>query len=278
MYSDLNANNVTIAIDSSDVSHRFQTPDSCAINTQIIVPDDIEANIIANTIQVWRNIRVQDSYPDTYTVRDIPRGWSLEGQLYSCYFEIISSSGRSMDFGDRKCTIDGQEASGIVNIPSGIHKFSTISDNWYDISSAATDLYSEEYLKSIDPLYPYNHKLLIEGIPYNRGFDGKQVYIGTDLSAAYYCTKTTMFDLHNNNLGFGVFAVKNIGVTSDILAVFLQYDNNNTDYINEQCLIRWNSADSAIESYKYIKLRAELGSDDTDISPEITGYRIKLGA
>jgi hypothetical protein len=261
------------------VKHRFYKPNVAAINTKISIPSTIEEDIVANTIEVWRNIRVQDSYPDTLTVRDVPRGWNLEGQLYTCYFKIVSSSGKVIDFGESTCIIDGKEVNGIVNIPSGIHKFETTSDNWYDISSLVSEpIGDEEYIKTIDPLYPYNHKLLIEGIPYSIGFTGAKVYLGTDLSAGYYCKKTSLFDLKNKEDQLSSFVVKNIGTTSNILAVFLQYNPDNTDYVNERNLIYWKTGDSQTESYKYIKLKVELSSENTNISPELTGYRIKLGA
>lgn len=278
VYSSLEAGQLTSLLDDSDVQYRFTKPNIAIINTKIVVPSTIEENIVANTIQVWRNIRVPDSYPDTYKVRDVARGWTLEGQKYSCYFEILSASGRIVDFGDRSCIIDGQERTGIVNLASGVHKFETLAENWHDISNDISNITNESYLQSIDPLYPHNHKLLIEGIPYPVGFEGEQIYFGMDLSAAYYCTRTTMFNLYEDSSKFNVFAIKNIGTSDNILGVFMRYDPNNTDYINEYSIIKWQSADTNVTSYKYIKLKAELSSDNTDVSPEITGYRIKLGA
>lgn len=276
--SSYNSDKVVISFTDTDVSYRFLKPNICSINTGISILDNVEPDLVANTIEVWRNSRVQSSFPDTLTIRNIPRGWGLNGQVYSCYFEILSSSGKVINFGDRECIIDGQSFTGIVNISQGIHKFETNSDNWYDISSVLTETLSkEEYLKSIDPLYPYNHKLLIEGIPYPNSFEGEQIYTGADNSAEFYAKRTTMFELNNNNLGYGYFAVKNIGITDNILSVFLQYDVNNTDFINESNIIRWKSGNSGTGSYKYIKLKAELSSDDTGFSPELTGYRIKLG-
>ncbi len=269
---------------SGVVGYRFKNSQFGAINTQIALSANEDPDSVARSAVLWRNIRYKTTYPDLYTVRNTPRGWGLAGQVYSCYFEIVNSEGRLFNFGDRKCIIDDQEVVGVVTIPAGIHKFSTDADNWFDISSAITALgtstviINEETLRSLDPLYPYNHKLLIEGFPYKTGFVGEKIYLGTDTSAEFYAKKISLFDLENNINTLGYFAVRSIGSsTSPSIAAIVRYNPNNSDYVNELCILKWRSGETEANLNKYIKLKAELETDSSSYSPSFSSYRLKLG-
>ena len=277
---------VRVFSNTDTVQYRFKDSKFAAINTLIPVQTGEDPDPVSNSIVVWRNVRYVEAYPnypDTDLVREVPRGWGSDGKLYTCYFEVINNSGIILNFGDRPCVIDGQEVSGAVTIKAGIHKFQTSSDNWYDISTAYTDLgyelETEEVLTSIDPLYPYNHKLIIEGFPYQSGFKGKRVYLGTDISAEFCCTRTSLFDLENNIDSYGYFAIKGVGANERdaSLSIIVRYDANNSDFTNELFYVKWRGGSSSSSLYKYVKLKAELETTNTEISPSITAYQIKLG-
>lgn len=248
------------------------------INTMISVPANINYELVANSIEAWRNVRVQDVYPDTDTVNSVPRGWRLDGDVYSCYFEIVTSAGFILNLGNTVCILDGQEVTGSINVLQGVHKFETLSNNWLDLSgNFSTSPTNEESIKSIDSLYPYNHKYLIEGFKYSSLYSGNKVYLGTDKSAEYYCRRVSLFDLENNNPGRGTFAIKNIGTSSTILGVILNRDLTNSDFTNERCIVSWSQFNGDSELYKYIKLKAILNSEDIAKTPVITAYKVKLG-
>jgi hypothetical protein len=216
-------------------------------------------------------------------VRGVPRGWGSDGLVYTCYFEILDPNGKLVNFGSTICTIDGQTATGTVKLSQGIHKFNTEGKYWYDISPASNLLKSSEAeLKAIDPLYPYNHKLIIEGYRYPPDFTGEKIYLGMDLSAEFYATRTSLFALENNTQDYSYFSVKGVGsyehdsTTFAAIAVMVEYDSNNSDYTNELFAIKWRSGDSS-ENYKYVKLKAELETNDTGLTPVLTSYRLKLG-
>ena len=111
------------------LQYKFKNSNFGAINSLIELDSSFNINQVSNSISVWRNIR-QFS---TNTVRNVSNGWKLEGQLYSCYFEVKNPNGLLLDFGDRECVIDGSKISGTKLISEGIHKFSTVADNWLDI-------------------------------------------------------------------------------------------------------------------------------------------------
>jgi hypothetical protein len=273
--------------DSDILGYRFKDDSFAAVNTAITISTDEDPDPIGNSITVWRNVRYKNinNYPDTSMVRGVQRGWGFDGGQYSCFFEVISSDGIILDFGDKKCILDDQEVSGVVTVPAGVHKFLTDSTNWFDIADGLSNLTggqatTEGQLKSVDPLYPYNHKLVIEGFPYPTGnaFQGERVYIGTDLSAEFYSKKVSLFDLENNVGTYGYFAVRGVGnETNPTLAVVSRFNTANPDYSNELFFLRWRSGATDAEMYSYIKLKSELWTNDTGVSPSLSSYRLKLG-
>lgn len=268
---------LSTTFDDTENGYRFKTNDFAVVNTVIPIPAQADSDTVAGSITLWRNTKSSLLASDTELVRGISRGWGLDGQTYSCYFEVISSGGKLIDFGESSCVIDGQLVSGAVTISKGIHRFSTSSDNWKDISGTLSEytsyILNEETLSSIDPLYPYNHKLLIEGFPYVSSFIGEKKYTGTDISGEFYSTKTNLFDLENNNRDYSYYALR--GISDDSIAVIVRYNSNNSDYSNELFLVKWKN--SSEELYKYIKIKAELGSSNDSLTPSFTSYRIKLG-
>ena len=267
------------------IGYRFKDDRFAAVNTAIVISPDEDPDPIGNSVVVWRNVRYKNitSYPDTLTVRDVPRGWGLDGGQYSCYFEVVSSDGIVLDFGDRTAVLDDKEVSGVVHVPLGIHKFLTDSANWIDISDGISGLSSgqvntEEELKTIDPLYPYNHKLIIEGFPYVTSFSGERVYKGTDISAEFYCKKVSLFDLENNVDTYGHFAIRGVGnETNPTLAVISQFDTASPDNSNELFYVRWRSGETNASMYSYVKLKSVLSTTDTGLTPSLSSYRLKLG-
>jgi len=270
------------------LGYRFKGGDYGVVNTALPVSVGEDPDPISGSVCVWRNVRYKDTlnYPDVSTVRGTVRGWGFNGGEYSCYFEVISSDGKVIDFGDRKCVIDGAEVSGVVTIPVGVHKFTTKSDNWHDIALgyiALGVITSQEELASIDPLYPYNHKLLIDGFPYPTGdaYQGDRVYTGTDISAEFYATKASLFDLENNLLGtdqYGYFSVRSVGdEIYPTLAVVVRFDTSNSDYTNELFTVNWRSGAADSSMYSYVRLKAQLWTTNAGLTPSLSSYRIKLG-
>jgi len=265
--------------------YRFKDNSFAAINIAILISPDQDPNPIAASTVVWRNIRYKNitDYPDILTVRSNPRGWGIDGENYTCFFEVISSDGIVLDFGDRECVLNGATTKGVVKVPSGIYKFSTNAINWYDIASDIAGLrnaavLTEEELKSIDPLYPHNHKLVIEGFLYSDSYIGEQVYRGTDISAEFYAKKVSLFDLENNINDYSNFAVRGVGnETNPTLAIITNFNASNPDSSNELFLVKWRSGTTDASMYSYVKLKAVLQTQDTSVSPLITSYRIKLG-
>jgi len=271
------------------LGYRFRSSNYGAVNTAVTVNTGEDPDSVGSSMVVWRNVRYKNplEYPDILTVRNNPRGWGFDGGEYSCYFEIVDSNGKTIDFGDKACTIDGAKISGAIIISAGIHKFTTKADNWHDVAqdylALLSGVTSQEILESIDPLYPYNHKLLIEGFPYltGSGYQGERIYTGTSTSAEFYATRSSLFDLENNLLDenqYGHFSIRSVGDdTYPTISVVVRFDVNNSDYTNELFTIKWRSGATDTSMYKYVKLKAEFWTTDSKTSAVLTSYRLKLG-
>jgi hypothetical protein len=276
-----------------NIYHRFKNNSFGVVNTAIPVASGKDPDVVGNSIVVWRNTRPDTSSGlDAYmsggqyyskTVRGTPRGWGSDGLVYTCYFEILNPDGKIIDFGSTVCSIDGQLVTGATKISAGTHKFLSESKYWFDIAPLAPSILSSETsLKAIDPLYPYNHKLLIEGYRYSSSFEGERVYSGTDNSAEFYATRTSLFAIENNTKDYSYFAVKGVGsyeyesTTFATVAVAVEFDASNSDYTNELFLVKWRGGDIT-NNYKYVKLKAELETNDEGLTPVLTSYRLKLG-
>ena len=110
-------------------------------------------------------------------------------------------------------------------------------------------------MKAADPLYPYNHKLIIEGFAYDTSFGGDRVYLGADIVAQFRSRRTSPFDLESNPKTEPLrwFAVvKGVGSdTEPTCAILLQRDIVlSTD--EELCHVLWRSSKGI---YKYLKMR-----------------------
>jgi hypothetical protein len=270
------------------LGYNFKSADFAVINTAIIqynpitgysVDNILNPNYLASSTEVWRNIFDPSLDSIGRTVRGINAGWGLDGDEYYCSFYINNSDGIILDFGHTTCVIDGVTRTGETKIYRGAHTFRTALKNWEDYSSNYAAIGTDTELAAIDILYPYNHKMIIEGFPYTTDFEGEQVYTGVDIVAQFYAKRISAFDLENNikkedALQYFAF-VKGVGINeAPSCAILLRRDLNYDDYSNEYCRILWKLGEG---SFRYIRMRAEFSSTDTNYTSVLSSYRIKVG-
>lgn len=128
-----------------------------------------------------------NSAPDASTLSlrlDVPdpavpdSGWRLNDKNnYETWLYVSSPTGKEIDLGPRPAKLDGRPVSGKVFLRAGWSRFETSADNFQLISPDAPD---ENVLRTIDPLYPFNHKYVVEGYSYGTGFEGPRLYTGVD--------------------------------------------------------------------------------------------------
>jgi hypothetical protein len=266
------------------LGYNFKASDFAVVNTAVplesLTGQALNPNYVANSVEVWRNIFDPDNL--TNQVREYNAGWGFENNEYYCAFFIANSDGVILDFGDTTCIIDGVSQTGETRVYRGVHTFRTDRSNWADFSSDYGGVINDEGLKKTDPLYPYNHKMILEGFPYLdvvSGFEGERVYTGVDIVAQFYAVRTSSFDLENNisledSLRHFAF-VKGVGTDAvPNSAILLRRDLSSSDYANELCRITWRLGEG---SFRYLRLKAELTTTDSGRSPMLSSYRVKVG-
>jgi len=220
---------------------------------------------------IWRNVGERCS---TNTVRDIPIGWRFEDNYYTAVIKVDNANGYTIDLGQREAIIDEDiPVRGKVTIPYGIHTFRTHKDNWLYVEPNATSL-SDLILK--DPLYPHNHKLLIEGYTYNSSYDDEKIYTGVDRYAAYLMKPVDLrlFKTLNDD-EYGKYAVvtKLTDGSYSYNAIVVKFDPSNDDYTNEKFII---DIPSYTEKWDSIQFIAVLETRDSSVSPMFSKYMIRL--
>ena len=221
--------------------------------------------------KIWRDVGQND---DSVLTRGIVSGWQFDDTFYETYVNVDNETGIYVELGDTVAELDAQRVTGTVFISGGAHKFKTHKSNW-KILPSAFDPANEEDFTQVDTLYPYNHKLIIEGFDYAgaTSYSGAEVYSGVDLYASYIMKYSTLFDF-NYNVLYNDYTRYSIINDSNTLKFFVKYDNNVSDFQDESFYITSRTISSSVDS---IRLKVILKTENQDVSPIFTGYRIKVG-
>jgi hypothetical protein len=246
-----------------------------------------------NRLVIFRNIGTKGldpSNPD-HIVRDVQRGWRFEDPWYVCVVEIANPEGMTIDVGDKPIIVDDIKYTGKIDnsvltgkygTKTGIHTIKVHKTNWRYVVPNATTL---DELRTLDPLYPYNHKLLIEGYDYDDAYPDTsiKIYTGVDLFAEMVMRKVSIFDMSNNVLtdDYKSYALDrdapnshDLGNATPTRVIVLKTSLQQTDTENERFIIRFHRIN---QRKKYVRLKMELSTKDDKITPVAYGYKLKLG-
>lgn len=280
-YNFVNSNDRILNYQIKDVDYTGSTPTT---GTKLEIE---EANVV-----IFRNVGAQslDATDVSTKVREIQRGWRFQDPFYTCVIEIQNPDGMEIDVGDKPIVIDdvsytnkinGTVLTGKTATTDGIHKIKVHKKNWVEIVADAVSLSD---LKTKDPLYPFNHKLLIEGYIYVAAYPStdEQIYQGADVFAETTMKKVSPFDIAHNIAvdNYTVYTLdrdvpnSHAGTNSPTRVFLLKIDENNPDFQNERFVIRFKEINLL---QKYLRLRADFSTSDTKVSPELLSYKIKLG-
>ncbi|MHA2062813.1 MAG: discoidin domain-containing protein [Candidatus Thorarchaeota archaeon] len=223
------------------------------------------------SIVIWRNAGTADD--PGVQVRGIARGWGYDAESnnYSTVVRIDNPNGLTLDFGTTSITINGVVRTGAYTLTQGIHEITTSAANWLAVESDLTTL---EALKAADLLYPYNHKLLIEGYAYSTSFSDEQKYIGTALWAEMVCMYVTTHTF-NTQTDTDNITVYTRDVDDDGKLVFVfKVDRSFSDHANERILVEYKLAN---KTFTNVVFKAVLTTTDESLTPVLDAYVIKLG-
>jgi len=247
------------------------------------------------TMMLFRNIGEVGLTPKDTTalVREVQRGWRFEDPYYSCIVEIRNPEGIAIDVGDSPIIIDDISytnrvdetvLTGRTTASTGLHSIQVHKSNWKEVTPNLGDPAAGGLndIKKADSLYPYNHKLLIEGYDYHDDFIDTKVYTGVDLFAETLMSQVSIFDLMNNITvdNYDVFALdrdapnSHVGGNSPTRVFVLKIDENNPDFQNERFMIRFTLVN---QLQKYLRLRVDFSTADNKVTPALHSYKVKLG-
>lgn len=284
------------AVSGLSTRYLFVNPDDRILNYQIkdstySGSGSDKLSLLQSSLILFRNVGQQGITPGDISeqVRDIQKGWGFKDPYYSCVVEVQNPEGITLgDVGPNKIfiddvpytgTIDRNIMTGRTSLSTGIHRIQIHKNNWKEVTINAASI---DELKTLDPLYPHNQKLLIEGYLYDSSFVGSKVYNGVDLFAETQMQEVGTFEfLYNTEQdNYKLFtldrdaASTHTGGNESTLVFVVKVDEENPDFQNERYVIRFKLLN---DLRKYLRLRATFTTEDQTVAPSLDSYKIKLG-
>jgi len=259
-------------------------PGASLITSNDVLPDLVD---ITYGDEAFCNLYITSEWADKFILqtaavkRNLPQkgrklygvssGWfmSPDKSSYKCAFYIESLEGMYMDFGVSSAIIDGSQVTGTVHLKQGYHTFETSSTNWYELDE---ELLTSIELEAADPAYPFNHKYMIEGYPYDSEYSGEKVYTGVDdyfgSLLEYVSPERFNDDIMKGNLD--IYTIENYDGN---LYFKVKIDSSDSSYSNEfvepEYMIR-------TEDTNTLYIKALLISRDQSVSPRIEKINIRV--
>jgi hypothetical protein len=234
------------------------------------IPATYYKQIPLQSIVLTRNIVDED--PGT-KILGAERGWYLDEvtKRYTTTIYVDAPEGRTMNFGPKAVGVNGTMLSGQIYFEQGYSVVSVSDTNWRTVPSGITDVAS---LKAADPLYPYNHKLLLSGYSYPTDFSGEKVYTGVDeyfgRRLAYMAPDLFAFLEPGDTNYYNVFTIEELDG-----AVYFKVKVNKQDstWLQEKFGFDWTVQNS--ESNQ-LWVKAVLTSSATGKTPRIESFRVQV--
>lgn len=234
------------------------------------INEDYSDKVPLETIVIKRN--VNEDY-DTSIILGAERGWILDSvtKRYSTTVYLGASEGRIIDFGPKPVIMNGKPVSGLVRVLPGYTVFQVDDINFGIVSSGITDLTS---LKAADPLYPFNHKLLISGYDYPNSFSGEKAYLGLDeffgVKLRYMSPDYFAFLEPTDPNYFKVFTIEEV---DDRLYFKVKVNKTDASWSNELFGMSWIFQDS---SSSQLWVKAILTSDSKQNTPKLESFSVQV--
>ncbi len=217
-----------------------------------------------------RNVVESDS-PSTL-LNAVP-GWTFNEstQQYQTTIYVSSPDGHYLDLGDTSAYINGSLLSGEVFLPQGYTVFATSDANWLQADETVSNA---DDLEAADPLYPYNHKYLVEGYPYADDFSGERLYTGvSDFFGAklLYRSPEEFAYMESSDPNFyNVFTVDD-SVGKGYIKV--KVDKSDASWLSERFDLDW-SVQTATSNELYVK--ALLSTSNKAKSPRVDSFKVRV--
>ena len=271
----------------------------------------LAGQLSTTTVDVWRNV---GSNSRLYSTRQhngelVEGGWVHDGSVYSTFIWIEQNGGQEFDFGPKPIEIDGLEVSGLIQLSEGAHFVRVKEENWYSLrglggvigfdaitgrfrgtqTSYGEDGFTialtgepdvDDSFGVIDRLYPYNHKLIIEGLEY-AGVFGQDIvshkYKGVARYAAHFMQKVSGVDLENNveDSDYSKFSIVEAddGLGDVVSRIMVKWNELEGEAPREQFIVSEKAYNTFAEG---VVLKAVFTTTNPRRSASLDGYEIKV--
>lgn len=263
IHEKINSNLNYDQIDYSNLAELELTTEQAVLNFKL--PIAYKDLLSPNAFTIKRNITSSSS------VFGVSSGWSLDYQtnesLYKTTIENLSDGDIILDIGNSSAYVDGVLISNILTITPGIHEFATSQSNWFDIEGVYE---TEKDLISNDPLYPFNHKFLIEGYAYPSTFTGNKVYVGLNSNYGTLLQKVDKDELESSSS----LNYYSLYTDENYIYIIVNTLKGFSDWINELYEIKYYIPDNTNSE---IYLKAIFYSHDLKNTSLLKNFTIKAG-
>jgi len=256
------------ASESNHVMDGFQDLISVNASTEVILNSYISKSHSEEVF--FNNMSLTRGLPGGEDIDGVEQGWFYDEDK-GVYFGtiIVKSFRRIIDFGPKEILIDGYKRSGPVDIPIGVHVVGISKGNWSPVDET---LQSLESVMALDPAYPYNHKLLIDGAVYGSSYMGDKVYRGFSDRAGSVMKYVLpeVFSDETNSKNYFIYTL----VESGGNYIFkVKTKKLSQDYKKELYTLRYSMyGQNNNELYVKAILRTEVSS----ISPVIRNFKVRV--
>jgi hypothetical protein len=206
---------------------------------------------------VERSLRVFRNRANGKLVRGLASGWKSIRGGYECVFYLPTKT--ELDFGPSSFEVDGVTTSGRIVLLAGFHRFWTASSNWYEVEAGATSI---AQLRNRDPLYPHNHKHILDGYAYDASYGGNKVYVGFrhwESELKYSSTLPESLEAYTLRANLGLDRI------------VLSAETESADWENEYVDLFYRTKNNSIDS---VYVKHVLESDDSRVSPELKSFTL----
>ncbi len=249
-------------VEEPAVLDQINTLDTAVINTGI--SQTWTSRVPLESIMIKRNV------PSTGLKIDrLDSGWFYDevNNQYQTTVFIDKPEGTYIDLGSTSAFINGALTTGRILLRAGYSVFVTNDSNYVPVESGLT---TYDDLTLADPLYPYNHKYLIEGYTYGTGYNGERVYpgLGEYFGKLLSFVGTEVFESSGVDL-----SIYTIDETTQDFIFKVKVDKSMDNWLGERYEIDWSVRRSDSNTL-YVK--AILATSSTSRTPVLDSFKIRV--
>lgn len=233
----------------------------------VYIPEEYAKDFVLQNTFIKRNLKQKNKQ-----LYGTQTGWFNDSQnlRYKTTIWVESFEGAIVNLGNTSAFIDGKLVTGEVMLPRGYHEFSTNYTNWLDVEPGLENV---EKLKENDPLYPRNHKLMVEGYAYPTDFQGERVYngIGTEnFGELLDYVSPEKFTDSNNTKNLSIYTVEEYNGN---LFFKVKKDPNDASWVDEKVEVNYMLR---LDKSNVIYVRAVLKTQDITKTPNINRFQVRV--